>query len=129
MAKQTKTGQGRFVFTNMQIISPNQKIFFKIKQLKNWIGLGVGIREKLKFLNFRFECKIDLILDNNLGHGSYLISSNGYSWSHTEQANNIAVVAFKFKEGDIVQIEYEKVKLIFLNKITNEKYELKLAFN
>lgn len=56
IARQTKTGQGRFVFTNMQIISLNQKIFFKIKQLKNWIGLGVGIREKLKFLNFRFEC-------------------------------------------------------------------------
>jgi hypothetical protein len=47
-----------------------------------------------------------LNLDNNLGHGSYLISSNGYSWSHTEQANNIAVVSFKFKEGDLIQLEY-----------------------
>jgi len=44
--------------------------------------------------------------DNNLGHGSYLISSNGYSWSHTEQTNNITVVTFKFKEGDLIQLEY-----------------------
>lgn len=88
----------------MQIISLNQKILFKIKTLKNWIGLGVGIREKLKFLNFRFECTYLITSDNNLGHGSYLISSNGYSWSHTEQSNNIAIVNFKFKEGDIVQI-------------------------
>ncbi len=72
---------------------------------------------------------INNILDSNLGHGSYLISSNGYSWSHTEQSNNIAVVTFKFKEGDLIQLEYEKTKLIFSNKNSNDKYELKLAFN
>lgn len=70
-----------------------------------------------------------ITIDNNLGHGSYLISSNGYSWSHTEQANNIAVVGFKFKEGDIIQIQYDKTKLVYLNKASNQKHQLKLAFN
>ena len=41
-------------------------------------------------------------LDNTLGHGSYLLSSNGCSWSHSEQAANIVVVDFKFKKGDTV---------------------------
>jgi hypothetical protein len=27
---------------------------------------------------------------NNLGHGSYLISSNAYSWSHSVKEDNIA---------------------------------------
>lgn len=64
-----------------------------------------------------------------MGHGSYLISSNGYSWSHTEQSNNITVVGFKFKEGDMVQLEYDKAKITYTNKSSNEKHELKIAFN
>lgn len=56
IARQTKTGDGRFVFSNYHITSNNQKIIFKIKNLKNWIGLGVAIRDKIKYLNFRFEC-------------------------------------------------------------------------
>jgi len=61
VAKQTKTGEGRFVFTNYHLSAPKQKIILKIKALKNWIGLGVGIREKLKYLNFRFECNDDIM--------------------------------------------------------------------
>jgi hypothetical protein len=56
-----KTGDGRFVFTSILAKGLNQKVTFKIKALKNWIGLGLGIREKLKFLNFRFECNKLLI--------------------------------------------------------------------
>lgn len=44
LSKQSKTGEGRFVFTNFHITKPNQKIGFRIKTLKNWIGLGVAIR-------------------------------------------------------------------------------------
>lgn len=58
-------------------------------------------------------------VDNNLGHGSYLISSNGYSWSHTEQSNNISVVGFKFVLNDVIQIEYEKSKIKFWNRNSN----------
>ena len=62
---------------------------------------------EIKIFKFQILMYIYFLnLDNNLGHGSYLISSNGYSWSHTEQANNIAVVSFKFKEGDLIQLEY-----------------------
>jgi len=37
----------------------------------------------LKNKNFKFDY-------NNLGHGSYLISSNAYSWSHSVKEDNIA---------------------------------------
>lgn len=48
MAKQSKSGQGRFVFVNKGTGSQNQMITFKIKSLKNWIGLGIGLIDKLK---------------------------------------------------------------------------------
>lgn len=57
--------------------------------------------------------------DNNLGHGSYLISSNGYAWSHTDKSHNISVVDFKFKQGDIVEVELSKSKLVFRNTATS----------
>lgn len=67
--------------------------------------------------------------DNNIGHGSYLISSNGYSWSHSQQSNNIAVVSFKFKQNDQIEITYDKSKISLLNKSTNQKYDLKISLN
>jgi len=45
------------VFTNFQIKEAKQKMAFKIRVMKNWIGLGVGIRERMKFLNYKFECR------------------------------------------------------------------------
>lgn len=67
MAKQNKTGEGRFVFTNYQIKGPQNKIVFKIRSLKNWIGLGIGIRERLKHFNYRFECILLIIKTTTLG--------------------------------------------------------------
>lgn len=61
VARQSKTGEGRFVFTNIKLKFPGQKVAFRINTHKNWIGLGVAIREKLKFMSFRFECKHQLI--------------------------------------------------------------------
>ena len=37
----------------------------------------------IKIFSFKFDY-------NNLGHGSYLISSNAYSWSHSVKEDNIA---------------------------------------
>jgi hypothetical protein len=46
----------------------------KIVKLASWIGVGVCHINEIKKANFNFNY-------TNTGHGSYLISSNGYSWS------------------------------------------------
>ena len=46
----------------------------KIIKLVSWIGVGVCHKDKIVSENFNFNY-------SNIGHGSYLISSNGYSWS------------------------------------------------
>ena len=48
----------------------------KIKKFTGWIGLGICLKNIIKNANYHFNY-------NNTGHGSYLISSNGYSWSHS----------------------------------------------
>jgi hypothetical protein len=46
----------------------------KIIKKKSWIGVGMCHLNLIKDVNFQFEY-------TETGHGNYLISSNGYSWS------------------------------------------------
>jgi hypothetical protein len=55
-AKQTMSGGGRFVLVNEGIGDERQKVAFKVTELKNWVGLGVALKEKIKALDFKFEC-------------------------------------------------------------------------
>lgn len=43
---------------------------------------------------------------HNIGHGSYLISGNGYSWSHSQKDFNSAYKSFSYTTGDIIHIQY-----------------------
>ena len=52
-----------------------QKFAFKIISLRNWIGVGVGYKNMILSKNYKFDFQ-------NIAHGCYLVSSNGYKWSH-----------------------------------------------
>lgn len=45
----------------------------------------------------------------NIGHGSYLISGNGYSWSHGSADKNSKMLSFSFTTGDLIAIEYNSL--------------------
>lgn len=47
---------------------------------------------------------------SSIGHGGYLVSSNGGSWSSHQAIYNNAVKSFKFIKGDIVWCEYDPVQ-------------------
>lgn len=72
----------------------------KIKKFVGWVGLGICLRNVIKKANYHFNY-------TNTGHGSYLISSNGYSWSHSVKEFNSAFKTFQFTVNDIVYIEYD----------------------
>jgi len=48
----------------------------KIKKFGGWIGVGISLKSQIVNANYNFHYTV-------LGHGSYLISTNGYSWSHS----------------------------------------------
>ena len=55
---------------------------FKIKETSsNWLAFGVCHKNIVASKNFSFAF-------NSVGHGAYLISSNGGSWSHTNPSYN-----------------------------------------
>ena len=60
-----------------QIKNYNSELAFKVKNNSNWIAFGVCHKNIVQSKNFSFTF-------NSVGHGAYLVSSNGGSWSNTE---------------------------------------------
>lgn len=89
----------------------------KIKKFTGWIGLGICLKNIIKNANYHFNY-------NNIGHGSYLISSNGYSWSHSVKEFNSASKTFHFTVNDIIYMEFDPIekKLRFRKNKGNEKF-------
>lgn len=69
----------------------------EIVKLASWIGVGVCHIEKIKEANFHFNY-------SNTSHGSYFVSSNGYSWSSYKPEYNSKFEPFTFKTGDIIKL-------------------------
>ena len=59
-------------------------------------------------------------------HGSYLISSNGYSWSHSNPEWNSVSKSFTFSEGDIIKIDYSLARreVVFRNVKKDVSFKL-----
>lgn len=81
IAEQTSTesaGQ-RFILMEPSLNdgSHRKKVWgIRVKSFGGWIGIGISLHNIIKNANYHFNYTV-------LGHGSYLISSNGYSWSHS----------------------------------------------
>ena len=77
----------------------------RVIKFVGWVGIGICLKKIISQGNYHFNY-------NNIGHGSYLISSNGYSWSHSVKEYNSACKTFQFNINDIIYIEYDPVESI-----------------
>ena len=94
----------------------------KVKKFVGWAGVGICLKNSIKAANYHFNY-------TNIGHGSYLISTNGYSWSHSVKDFNSAFKTFQFTVNDTVYIEYDAKdgKLRFRKNMGPEKFELDIT--
>lgn len=61
---------------------------------------------------------------STIGHGAYMVSANGGSWSHTKAEHNNSVKAFKFIKGDVIKVTVNmNEKIIYFSK-NDEKYQI-----
>jgi hypothetical protein len=92
---------------------------FKINKLKGWIGVGICLREKIVKAGYKFNYTVP-------EHGSYLISANGYSWSHSRPEYNSTYKSFIFHEGDVITVDYSVLerKVSFESRLTGSKFYL-----
>lgn len=94
----------------------------KINKLVGWIALGLGLKKCISEAQLKF-------VYNTVGHGSYLISANGYSWSHFQGQNNSKMQSFSFYTGDTIVIDYNALqKTVLFRKVnSNSSFQMKVA--
>ena len=97
-------------------------VAFKVKKLKGWIGLGICLQKAIVNANYKFNY-------TQTYHGSYLVSSNGYSWSHSQPEFNSHQNAYNFLEGDTIKIAQSTTKneVTFQNTKKSAKIRLEVA--
>lgn len=74
----------------------SKKFAFKIRESSsNWLAIGVCHKKVIQSKAYGF-------VFGSVGHGAYMISSNGGSWSHlrADQNNTIKVPLFPFRPSN-----------------------------
>ena len=73
-----------------------EKRTFRVRinqDINNWVGLGVCHKTAVDSKQCSFKY-------NTIGHGCYMVSSNGTVWSSTRPEINGCVKSFKFNKGE-----------------------------
>ena len=73
-----------------------------IHDTNNWVGVGICHKTKVDSKEYQFN-------SHAIGHGCYMIISNGTVWSSIQSDINGCVKSFKFVKGDIIQVEYDPI--------------------
>ena len=92
---------------------------FRIKKVQGWVGVGICLKKEIIKANYKFNY-------TKTFHGSYLVSANGYSWSHSETSYNSSYKGFTYTAGDLVSVVYDpdEKNVRFENKSKNTKFVL-----
>ena len=67
----------KFAIMEPHIKKSNSQLAFKVKNNSNWVAFGVCHKNIVQSKNYSFAF-------NSVGHGAYLVSSNGGSWSNSQ---------------------------------------------
>ena len=87
--------------------------------LSCYITVGVSLKSKV-------EGTYQIVTDG-IGHGSYHMSYDGYSWSDHDSAANSHYCSWSFSQGDVVRVEVnpKQKKIKFSkNEDPNPGYEM-----
>ena len=67
------------------------------------MALGICIKSKIIKEKFTF------INSNKIGHATFMISSDGRTYSHSDSKHNNVRKSFRFSKSDIIYMEYDRV--------------------
>ena len=63
---------------------------------------------------------------NEIGHGCFLLSDGGNSYSHSHRENNKFQTVFKYETGDIIKIDTNVDELLFSNETRKWEWKVKV---
>ncbi|KAL4507173.1 hypothetical protein ABPG72_001966 [Tetrahymena utriculariae] len=102
----------------------NEQFIVHIKNLQNWIGIGLVEKEKTNK---------DISIQQNSGssepetiNGYYMLSHNGYFWQQKQQKSQDKHGQFIFKSGDVVTVTIKGKKMVFEKQNYRHKFEIQI---
>ena len=75
----------------------------KIKQVADWMAVGICLTNEIIRSNYKF------LNANQTGHATYMISSDGRTYSHFDSKCNNVRKSFRFSKLDTIYMEYDRV--------------------
>ncbi|KAM3141340.1 hypothetical protein pb186bvf_006458 [Paramecium bursaria] len=121
--KQSESNGQRFIICEPMIPKNAKngitKFAFKVIKYAGWIGIGVCHKDIIVNSSYKFHY-------TTIGHGSYLVSNNAYSWSHLQKELNSAHKSFEFAANDIiiVEVDYHKKKITWQKRKGPQKFSM-----
>ncbi|CAD8094902.1 unnamed protein product [Paramecium sonneborni] len=117
----TSKKKDRFVLFNNPISEQRKYWKFKCSQVKSsWYAVGITELSTLHSLK-RYQ---------DIGHGSYLVSSNGTMYNNHKDDQNSKESDFQINTNDIIviKVDLDEGKLILINTTQNLSLEIEAAF-
>jgi hypothetical protein len=119
--KAVNTQGYKFVLMEPHLDQLAKKTFsFQVKESKsNWLAIGFCHQSIVEAKGYSF-------VFGSIGHGAYMISSNGGSWSNHKTDQNNTLKGIKFSKGDTVHatIDPQQCLIIFTKNTHPDRYEL-----
>jgi hypothetical protein len=83
--------------------------------------LGVALQNILRVNKFKVANWI------TLGHGNYVNARNGWTYSHSDAAVNNEQGTLKFKDGDVVEMEFDTTEMVLRFHCNGQQDSLTVA--
>ncbi|CAD8150644.1 unnamed protein product [Paramecium octaurelia] len=114
-------GQGLFFGNQMIPKIGMTKFALKILDVKSFVNIGIGNKDVIIRTNYTPNLKF-------IGHGTYLISNQGYNYSHQSKNQNDVQQSFTFAKYDIILIEIDmNIKsILWTKKSTLQEFQLQI---
>lgn len=111
------TVKHRFAFMNIYLNETPLKWTVEIINIKEWVGLGVCLKDEIITSGFKFE--------KPLLHSTFLITSNGYIWNCRNQYENGSQIKnLILKDHDVIKFKYLLEKRTLIAKYNGNKIQL-----
>lgn len=98
-----------------------KRFSFRVVNSSGWVAVGLCHQKAVGLTGYQLDLQA-------VGHGAYLLSSNGGSWSNFDASFNNVVRGFKFASGDQIECTVEFMGAINLLRFRKGVEEFELEF-
>ena len=103
---------------------------FRVEQVGFSVGFGLGLRKVIEGNQFSLkDCTHLLNEADKIGHGCFLLKTDGQALSYSNKKNNAVQTGFKFGKGDVIEVETNEKELLVREKSGKWKFSVSIQLS